>query len=75
MKLEKVVFLNLTHAFELSQNEQKLIFGGYRGTYCCWWESEYDSGCFNNSTEAYHMGTKHWECNTDRAKKACGCDS
>ena len=65
MKLSKVKFLDASNAQELSKEEQKLIWGGNNGRYCCWWESQYDYGCITNPYTAYFMGTYHWECRSD----------
>ena len=78
MKLEKVKFVDFTEAQELSKGEQKLIWGGYSGSDCCFYVgSKGVYGCTPSATiaedKAGSSGSTYstWACNTDEAKKYC----
>lgn len=74
MKLSKVNFLNASANQELTKDEQKLIFGGYSGSYLCYYEGEGSQyGCTNNRTEAYSSVVLggFWCCDCDAAKQKC----
>ena len=81
MKLDKVKFLDFTEAQELSKGEQKLIWGGYSGSDCCFYVgSKGVYGCTSSAHTAEdkagqasdsRYGT--WACNTKEAKDFCGC--
>ena len=76
MKLEKVKFVDFTEAQELSKGEQKLIWGGYSGSDCCFYSlGDYSYACTTSPSNAEDRALgkyKTWACNTYEAHKMCG---
>ena len=79
MKLDKVKFLDFAEAQELSKSEQKLIWGGYSGTDCCFYVSNGGVyGCTSNAAtaedkagQASNSAYGTWACNTPESRDLC----
>lgn len=77
MKLSKVKFQDIPKNQELTKEEQKLIFGGYSGSYFCFYEKSIGNasnpGCTNNRTEAYSSVVQggYWCCDCSAAQSFC----
>lgn len=73
MKLSKVKFLDASNVQELSKEEQKLIWGGYAGSSCCFYVNNGVYECTTNPDTAYEKAgrTGTWACNTTEAKATC----
>lgn len=71
--LSKLNLVKNDEKFILDKSEQKLIFGGYAGNSCCYWENLERSGCTDDPDIAEEKGKTHWACNNWEAREKCRC--
>jgi hypothetical protein len=80
MKLSTVKFQELANSQVLSNEEQKMILGGYSGSTCCFYVTGTGGSASYHCTSSASVAEENasgtygtWACGTYEAKQLCAC--